>query len=42
MIIDIDKVLSVNTFGLETLEDDLKSLLGYEKIREKMANFSFA
>ncbi len=35
MTIDIDKVLSVNTFGLETSEDDLKSLLGHEKIKEK-------
>ncbi len=35
MTIDIDKALSVNTFGLETSEDDLKSLLGHEKIQEK-------
>ncbi len=35
MTIDIDKVLSVNTFGLETSEEALKSLLAHEKIREK-------
>ncbi len=35
MTIDIDKVLSSNTFGQETSEKALKSLLGHEKIKEK-------
>ncbi len=35
MTIDIDKVLSLNTFGHETSEEALKRLLGHEKIKEK-------
>ncbi len=42
MTIDIDKVLSLKTFGRETSEEALKSPLAHEKIREKMANFNFA
>ncbi len=42
MTIDIDKVLTLNTFGHDTSEGALKSLLAHEKIRGKMANFNFA
>ncbi len=35
MTIDIDKVLSLNTFGRETSEEVLKSLLVHEKIQEQ-------
>ncbi len=35
MTIDVDNVLSLNTFGQETSEEALKSLLAHEKIREK-------
>ncbi len=35
MTIDIDKVLSLNTFGRETSEEALKSLLGHANMREQ-------
>ncbi len=35
MVIDIDRLLTSNTFGLETTEDDITFLLEHAKMREQ-------